>query len=283
MDISILIYVFLLFTVAICWRCSLRLGLIALTASTVAGLVLQRIQPLGLLWILLAGFSIWSATNPSLSKWLRWTSMSIFLLMSIALSSHVLPGFNNFLAFDRVQFSPDSAPFTMYLNFDKTVVGIFILLFLLKTNEPHCWRKKDTIITIKILAILVACMMPVALVTHYVRVDPKVPSETWLWCLNNLFFVAMAEEALFRGLIQNGLTKLASGIWRWFPLAVSSLLFGLAHYRGGLSYILLATFAGVFYGYTYWKTKRIEAAILVHFGLNLIHFIFLSYPSLITN
>ena len=135
-------YIFILFTVAICWRCSLRLGLIALTASTVAGLVLQRIQPLGLLWILLAGFSIWSATNPSLSKWLRWTSMSIFLLMSIALSGHVLPGFNNFLAFDRVQFSPDSARFTMYLISTKRLSESSFFYFFSKQMNLILGGKK---------------------------------------------------------------------------------------------------------------------------------------------
>ncbi len=43
----------------------------------------------------------------------------------------------------------------------------------------------------------------------------------------------------------------------------------------------LATIAGLFYGYAYWKTNRLEASILVHFGLNLIHFVAFSYPALI--
>jgi membrane protease YdiL (CAAX protease family) len=67
------------------------------------------------------------------------------------------------------------------------------------------------------------------------------------------------------------------------PLAISSLLFGLDHYEGGLTYILLATIAGLFYGHTYWKTTKIETSISVHFSFNLTHFLFFSYPSMIAS
>jgi membrane protease YdiL (CAAX protease family) len=281
MDTNLLTYFFLLITVLICWTSSFLVGLIALALSSLAGLLLHRIQPIGLIWILLAGINIWIASDAAFSRWLRWTAMGIFLFMAIALSNHVLPGFNNLIVFDKIQFSSDSAPFTMYLNFDKTVVGIFIYIFLLKKPESVSWQKKDSFFTIKTFAILVAFMLPVALATHYVRIDPKLPPQTWLWALNNLFFVCVAEESLFRGLIQGGLTNLAFSRWRWLPLVLSSLLFGLDHYEGGLPYILLAALAGVFYGYTYWKTDKIQSSILVHFGLNLTHFLLFSYPSLI--
>ena len=101
--------------------------------------------------------------------------------------------------------------------------------------------------------------------------------------MNNLFFVCVAEESFFRGLIQGGLANLAPSIfpWKWLPLVVSSSLFGLNHYEGGLPYILLAAFAGTFYGYIYRKTNKIQSSIFVHFGLNLTHFLLFSYPSMI--
>jgi CAAX protease family protein len=235
MDINLLTYFFLLITIMICWASSILVGMIALAVSSLVGLVLHRIQPIGLLWIVLAGINIWITSNPDFSRWLRWAAMGIFLLMGIALSKHMLPGFNNLIIFDKIQFSADSAPFTMYLNFDKTVVGIFIYLFLLKKREAVSWQEKDSFFTIKTFAILALFMLPLALATHYVRIDPKLPPQTWLWALNNLFFVCVAEEALFRGLIQGGLTKLAPNTswWKWLPLVVSSLLFGLVHYEGG--------------------------------------------------
>ena len=284
-DSNLLTYFVLLLAVFVCWKSSFRAGLIAITVSSIAGLIFGRIQLIGLLWILLCGLTIWSAVNPSLSKWVRWLSMGIFLVIGVAMSNHLLPGFNNLLVIDRVQFSSDSAPFTMYLNFDKTVVGLFIYLFILKEKERVYWQRADVAITMKTWALLVVLMLPIALSIHYARIDPKLPSQTWLWALNNLFFVCVAEESLFRGLIQGRLTKLVpqSSRWKWLPLAISSLLFGLDHYEGGLTYILLATIAGLFYGYTYWKTTKIETSISVHFSFNLTHFLFFSYPSMIAS
>ncbi len=127
-------------------------------------------------------------------------------------------------------------------------------------------------------------LLPLALMSHYVRPNFKLPQLTWLWILNNLFFVCVAEEALFRGLIQGGLAKLLppKKIWAFFAIGVAALLFGLAHFKGGPAYMILAAIAGLFYGYAFWKANRIEAPILVHFSLNLIHFLAFSYPALVT-
>jgi membrane protease YdiL (CAAX protease family) len=48
-----------------------------------------------------------------------------------------------------------------------------------------------------------------------------------------------------------------------------------------VAYVALSTIAGLFYGFAYWKTKRIEASMLVHFGTNAIHFFAFSYPALV--
>lgn len=61
---------------------------------------------------------------------------------------------------------------------------------------------------------------------------------------------------------------------------VQAALFGVGHYKGGIPYVIFASIAGLFYGYAYDKTKRIESAVVVHFGLNLTHFLFFSYPAL---
>ena len=128
------------------------------------------------------------------------------------------------------------------------------------------------------------CVYVAACFGHSLRDNrSQTAAKMWLWALNNLFFVCVAEECLFRGLIQGSLTNLVPNIfrWKWLPLVVSSSLFGLDHYEGGLPYILLAAFAGIFYGYAYWKTNKIKSSIFVHFGLNFTHFLFFSYPSMI--
>lgn len=50
------------------------------------------------------------------------------------------------------------------------------------------------------LIALLSVLIPISLLTQYVRVDLKLPDQTWIWALNNLFFVCFAEEAFFRGI-----------------------------------------------------------------------------------
>lgn len=61
---------------------------------------------------------------------------------------------------------------------------------------------------------------------------------------------------------------------------VPTLLFALAHARGGPILVLLATVAGGFYAFAFFKTKRLEASILTHFSVNALHFLAFTYPSL---
>jgi CAAX protease family protein len=154
------------------------------------------------------------------------------------------------------------------------------IIFL--NGQQELFDQKHLFFALKMLGLLAVIMLPLALAAHYVRIDPKIPSGAFLWALNNLFFVSFAEEAIFRGFIQGGMSRVVvrSSYGRWLPLVLGSLTFGLAHYQGGLAYMCLATVAGLFYGYTYQITRSLEAAMLVHFCLNLIHFLFFSYPSL---
>ncbi len=96
----------------------------------------------------------------------------------------------------------------------------------------------------------------------------------------NLFFTCIAEEALFRGFLQRqlamSLAKFRFGTW--IALAVVAVLFGIAHAGGGITYVLLATVAGLGYGWAYHRTQRIEASILLHFTLNSIHILLFRAP-----
>ncbi|MFQ5923913.1 MAG: lysostaphin resistance A-like protein, partial [Anaerolineales bacterium] len=168
------------------------------------------------------------------------------------------------------------------LNWDKPMVGLLILAFGLdlirSTSEwRHLVRSLIPLLTVGGALVLLA-----SFALGYVRVDVKLPDITLIWALKNLLFTCMAEEALFRGFIQKEVTTLLSGL-RWgrtAGLLLASALFGLAHFLGGVKYVLLASLAGVFYGLVYLKTNRIEASILFHFGLNLVHFLAFSYPAL---
>jgi membrane protease YdiL (CAAX protease family) len=125
--------------------------------------------------------------------------------------------------------------------------------------------------------------MAAATYIGYVKFDMKFPPQTYVFALNNLILVCIAEEAFFRGYIQKYLTSFCTRYQfsKLLALAIASILFGFRHLAGGPAFIGLSAIAGLFYGAAYMKTGRIEASIITHFGLNLIHFLFFSYPFLI--
>lgn len=213
------------------------------------------------------------------SKMPRAILLAIILATSISLSFHLLPGFHNALVIDGLAISPLSIPFSMYLNFDKTTAGIILLLNSgLYANEKSP-DVKSIATTSKLLCLCSAMLMMAGLLSGYIRPDFKIPAIALLWSMNNLFFVCLAEEVVFRGIIQSKLDQSPSN--NYLPLTLSSLLFGLAHFKGGIPYVLLASIAGGFYGLAYQKTRRILCSMLVHFGLNFIHLIFFTYPAAI--
>lgn len=206
----------------------------------------------------------------------------VITVLAAALFFHVLPGFNNWKIVSGVVISKSAAPFSLYLNFDKTMVA----LFLLGVGNNLAAGKRDFTAAIKKAWLPAAGGIAVTVFTAfllgYVTTDIKFPEIIYIWAIRNLVFVCVAEEALFRGFLQKELSGVLPGnkTGRYVGILIAAVLFGLYHYQGGVKYILLAGIAGFFYGLVYHRTKSIEAAILTHFFLNLVHFVFLTYPAL---
>lgn len=217
---------------------------------------------------------------------IKLVRFGLFLMMttySILFMQHLLPGFSNFLVLNKVQLSLLSCPFSMYLNFDKTVMALILYIcspLLINEKSLNLISLQQSL---KSFVICISIVIPLALLSKYLVWDFKVSEYLVLWAVNNLFFVCFAEEVFFRGIIQNHLIALSSRycsrLPKIIPIIIASLLFGVAHIKGGLFYVIFATICGLFYGYTYYITKRLTAAMIVHFTLNLSHFIFFSYPA----
>jgi uncharacterized protein len=81
-----------------------------------------------------------------------------------------------------------------------------------------------------------------------------------------LFFTAWPEEFLFRGVLQNILSRTFKN--RGVGLAVASVAFGFAHIFHApfpnWKYVFLATVAGLFYGRTWIKTGSLFPGAIVH-------------------
>ena len=64
-----------------------------------------------------------------------------------------------------------------------------------------------------------AAVLSAAVITGYVRPEIKLPSITLEFLATNLFFTCIAEEAFFRGLIQERMTRIdVSDILAGYPL-----------------------------------------------------------------
>ena len=205
------------------------------------------------------------------------------LVLALLLGLHALPGFHNFLVLDKVVLSSGAEPYTLYLNFDKTLVGIFILGLC---HQPLLARAKQWAEAARRAAPIVpthiALVAAGAAAIGYLTWQPKWVTLFWVWAPVNLFFVCLSEEAVFRGFIQRELatalrgTRAGNGI----AIAVSASLFGLAHFGGGVSYVVLAAAAGLGYALVYQRTRSIEMSMLAHFALNTVHFLLFTYPAL---
>lgn len=81
-----------------------------------------------------------------------------------------------------------------------------------------------------------------------------------------LFFTAWPEEFLFRGLLQNLLSRTLNNPWA--GLVVASVIFGLSHIfhapYPNWKYVLLATIAGLFYGRAWMRTGSLVPGALIH-------------------
>jgi uncharacterized protein len=213
---------------------------------------------------------------------LRGFALAVMFALSAGLLLHAVPGFDNPRVLDSVRVSPDSAPYTKYLNFDKGVLG----LFLLGLFAPHRTLRRVApgtgVAALWRFAVVAAVVMALTVAAGYARWDPKLPSWWPLWLASMVFLTALPEEALFRHVIQGGLHEWLgpSQRARWTAVVASGALFGLAHAGGGWVYVGLAAVAGIGYGLVYAMTGSIVAAVLAHSGLNLLHLLLFSYPAL---
>lgn len=96
---------------------------------------------------------------------------------------------------------------------------------------------------------------------------PIVDSSYWIPYLISLLLMApIAEEILYRGLLQKWLVGKTGNMW--IGILGSAIVFSLAHFNS--TKLLLIFICGCFYGFIYLKYKRLLFCIICHFFWNLL-------------
>ena len=265
-----LIWLALGLAVLLCLARQQRSSLILLGIALLTALWLERLSPVAAL-VSLAGLLL-AWRTPTLPQPWRGVALTLVLLWALALTLHLVPGFDNLKVLDRVQASPASVPFTLYLNLDKPLIFFGLLLAwpaLLGPGGAIRWRP------LALLILPLAALLITAWQLGALKPEVGLPHWWWLFALNNLVFTCVAEEALFRGFIQQGV---ASRSKPWLGLLVASLLFGAAHLAGGPLLVLLAALAGACYGLAFLLSGRLSVAIAIHFLFNFAHLALFTYP-----
>lgn len=260
---------------------------VTLVVAVVLGYAAGMLHGLAAVWVAAFGLLVWlyrrnkiSAAGNDMRAGLLASGI---LILGILLGMHALPGFDNPLLIDGAIVAPGATPYTLYFNFDKTLVGILLIglgsTALLRSAGE--WQSAlRTAVPVIAINIVVAMVLSMAL--GFVAFQPKWTGLFWSWAIVNLLLTCLSEEAFFRGFIQkevsDALSRRRHG--EGVAVAVSAMLFGIAHFAGGWRYVLLATIAGAGYAIVYRRTRRIEMAMLAHFALNAVHFLLFTYPQL---
>ena len=131
------------------------------------------------------------------------------------------------------------------------------------------WGRDAVFAVLFHFGLLAVIVIPLGTALHFIRFDPaqanwkSLPTDA----ASIFLLTAWPEELLFRGLLQNSLSRtLSNEIGGWLT---ASVVFGLAHIANNgvfpnWRYAILATIAGIFYGRTWRKTNSIFTSAIVH-------------------
>jgi membrane protease YdiL (CAAX protease family) len=168
---------------------------------------------------------------------------------------------------------------TMLLSVNLAIAGFLLVRRIKGVGYSIGWGGDWTFSILASLLSFACIAIPVGVKLRFIAFDSH--HQSWmalpLNAIGILLFIAWPEELLFRGLLQNCLSRATkSDLFGWIA---ASALFGLSHITNGgfpnWRYVLLAAIAGFFYGWTWRRTNSIFASALVHGAVDLLwHFLF---------
>jgi len=130
------------------------------------------------------------------------------------------------------------------------------------------WRRGYFTTFILLFTAFAAIAIPLGVRIGFLSWGPSLARVRYapLTMLGILLFTAWPEEFLFRGLLQNLLSKTVGS--SWLGLFVAAGIFGLSHILHApfpnWRYVALASIAGVSYGLAWMRTRSLVPGVLIH-------------------
>jgi membrane protease YdiL (CAAX protease family) len=255
-----------------------------ISSAIFVGLVVGNIDLIGAIVCTLYLAICYIYYQNKLSRPILYDILALTILaLGVGLKTHNIPGFHNIKLISNVILNVDSAPYSLWLNVDTAILALSILAAYFKPIQSFKSFYKIIINILPVTALFIVLISTTSCLIGLTRIDVKLPDFWMLWVIVNLLTTVLSEEALFRFFLQNYIMKKVTEIpfGTIITLLIPAIIATFIHTFFGIGYYILVFISQLFYGYIFLKTGRLEASITTHFSVNLIHFLFFSYPVLI--
>jgi uncharacterized protein len=203
-------------------------------------------------------FLLWRASQLDPEQQGNWRDLVVLVALGLIVEFRV--------------FEPAWPPHVRSLNrlllFDTGLYGFLVIRRLSGVGFDLRPRARDFKIGLRELAFYAPIAIPLGLALGFLHAHRSMPGlgKLLLSFFSIFAFVALLEETYFRGWVQNLFERRIGRTW---ALITTAVLFGLSHFNKGAThfnwrYVLLATFAGIFYGRAWREERRLFASGLTH-------------------
>lgn len=240
--------------------------------------------------LLLVPFAVCLAVLAQIDKNKRWILAMVLTataMLGLFIAVYRPEGFFYPLVWQTDSLYVGGKPFALTVNISKALCGYLILAWLLKDLLNGLLKGAHRLPAtasmqrfFAVVTVAIAAILGVANVLFDIKFEPKFPHGLGYFSVVNLLLTVVAEEAFFRLLLQRHISRLFVNVQRGqiVSVVVVSLLFAVVH-GGMLSPVtILFLWAGFTYALVYAKTNSFIASVLVHFGVNILHFTLFEYP-----
>lgn len=242
-----------------------------LLATAAFGLWFGVINPLAV--FLFSLFLSGAMLLPRLPAGLKALGSGFLILACLVLGFDLMPGATRLTVAYNVQTGSGSIPFDYQIGLAKPLI-FFMLLFALPGFLKPVAKQNFRYWVAALITL--SGLFAFASLARILQLEFSIPNWLPIFLIGNLLLTCLPEEALFRGYIQRGLS---GRVGAWPAILIASIVFGISHIGSGVDFMVLASLAGLAFGLVYQFSGGLRSAVFLHFGFNIVHLVFFTYPA----